>query len=225
MQTVEQLRVQQEIEMKQLVRQHEIANLMPVPPKTVQITSSPSMADWVIYDVKGLEEAIALFEQFVIVPFYRRDNLLRPRQYLPKDVEPSGPFSVRLDAEFNADQNYGTSLELAWFTRVNDQVFEIKCRVEGPDYIGRWNALKPQFSRTGSTRRSKVDRFFGCDLLRKHLPCVITWYNGHAPSTWHATHVFTLTHGEGFEQLGEDHTHTLDALRALNAEALKAGGQ
>lgn len=225
MQTVEQLRVQQEIEMNQLLRKHRVADLMPVPPKMIQLTSSSTMPDWVMYEVNGFEEAVALFEQFVIVPFLRQESLLRPREYLPGVLEQSGPFSVRLDAEFSADDRYGTQVKLGWFTRVNDEVFDIHVTVNGPDYIGRWNGLAPAYRRNGRTSRSKVEKFFGNSELAKHMPRSVTWSNSHAPSSWHATHMHPLTERENIEQLGADHTGTIDMLMALNADALKAGGQ
>jgi hypothetical protein len=122
MQTMAELIAKQEAERAKLEKQHAIALLCPVPPKSVQLTSG-GLATWISYETESLVDALALAERLGdVLPFWQYKGTFTRFQPEGLATEKSGeqvagPFAFSLDV--SQGDGFGPSAKLKAFYRLS----------------------------------------------------------------------------------------------------------
>ena len=160
MKTIEQLNADHARAVATLTAELAIAKALPVAPHSVMQTGKSIGAPWATYKVKGLRGALELFRQFNVVPAtVLRDSCtsVKPAEQIAEDKQDkaSGNYAAWLNVE--EMQGYSASAQLLFFTRVDGVgLVRVCAKIEGPDYIGAYSALRPVAREERDRRTNRV---------------------------------------------------------------------
>jgi hypothetical protein len=137
MKTLEQLKQEQADALDKLQREHALANLAPVPPRSVQLTTA-GLGHWLSYRCADLWEALDLMRRFQPVAFYQFKKTFSrfgpAALNVGKDAgeEQGGPYVAKLDV--SQGEGFGPSVYLAWFARIGEELCMIRAELEREGY-------------------------------------------------------------------------------------------
>lgn len=170
MQSIEELKAKQAQELADLEAKHKFTALLPFAPSYLAIkaaTGTPRAS----FKVKGLGGALEALKAFTIVPFteYRDGALHLKPVALCKGADPD-KHSDQWGASFVAETDFlshlgypHTTVKLKFFARVpgvieTNGLVHITLDIQGPDYIGGFNALGASCTFAGKGRARHVVR-------------------------------------------------------------------
>lgn len=220
MKTLAQLESENAAAVAKLARELSIAALMPAAPDAVQINRT--LPAWVTYRARTLAQALELFAAFNIAPFYEcRDSFLTLAPVecckAPDDVTiASGPYALQLTMVHGA--GFGPSAEVAFYTRIAGDIYQIHVDIAGPGYIGAFNALQASPVEECDRRTSLlIARSWRANALLNGLfDKVISWASGESgPIKDSARHSYLLCADDDSEMTGGEHSHACGQLQNL----------
>ena len=159
METLEQMQAKHAAELEKLTRQHALASLAPVPPRSVQLTAS-TLGEWIHYDCASLWEALDLMHKFQPVPFYEFKKTFT--RFIPvalnvgRDTgeEKSGPYVAKI--ETSQGEGFGPSVDFCFFAMLGDTLCEIHCGLKG-EYFHSFGQYGAGFVRQDGGRSKVLD--------------------------------------------------------------------
>lgn len=118
MKSIEEMKAEQAAALVKLEKEHALAALCPVPPKSVQITSG-TLGHWVSYEAESLWDAIDLMDKFPVIAFRRFKKSFTRLVPEPLNIgrdageEVGGPFVAKIDV--SQGEGFGPTVYLAFF--------------------------------------------------------------------------------------------------------------
>lgn len=174
MMTLEEMKAKQAADLAKLEREHALASLAPVPPRSVQLTSG-GLGHWVSYRVPSLWEALDLARKFQPVAFYQFKG--RYTRFVPAVLNTGkdegelmgGPYFAKLDV--SQGEGFGPTVYLAWFAFIGDDICMIRAELEregfGGSGFGQYSAAFVAHPH-GQSRRLDGQRYINGDFRQNN---------------------------------------------------------
>lgn len=217
MKTIEQLQAEHAAAIDTAQKQLAIASAAPVTPDNVMLGK---LAPWVIYRKRTLAQALDLFRAYTVVPMYMAKNSsteIAPEGcYHGRNMTiQRGPFALAMTVD--KGDGYGPSVKFKFYGMVGDTVAQIGVDIEGPDYIGMFNALAPELSETRDRNGRIIARQFQSNTLARSLfDHVVTWSSGDVgPIKKSASHSYLLQSDDDRTAPGGESSHACGQLQNL----------
>jgi hypothetical protein len=211
MQTLEELKAKQAREVAKLEAEHALANLCPVPPKSVQLTSG-GLAPWISYECESLVDALALVGRLgEIVPFWQYKGTFTRLQPEALATEKSGetvggPFAFAFDV--SQGDGFGPSAQLKAFYRLSSgEIAQAHIRLRpagyGPEAWHSYSA-RPVYRSSGYGNRESriIDTWHANNSLSAMSDKYIKWGTGDSKSA-HFEYLFAADYEEGGQSHAE----------------------
>lgn len=170
MMTLEEMKAKQAADLAKLEREHALATLAPVPPKSVQLTSA-GLGHWISYRVPTLWDALDLARKFQPVAFYQFKGTYT--RFVPAVLNTGkdegeligGPYFAKLDV--SQGEGFGPTVYLAWFAFLGDDICMIRAELEREGFGGHgFGQYSASFQRNerGRSRRLEGQRYIRGDF-------------------------------------------------------------
>lgn len=171
MDTIENLKAKFDRDVARVTAEKALADLAPVFPKSVQLTSG-TLPHWISYERVNLWEALALMRKFEPVEFreykghYTR--FTHSSLNVGKDAgeERSGPYVAEIDV--SQGSGYGPTVTFSFFAVVGDSVCKIKVELRPAGYgPAQWGQYAAPFQRSerGRSRRQEGQRLINGEFV------------------------------------------------------------
>ena len=132
MKTLEQMEAEHAAALEKLRKEHALAALAPIPPRSVQLTTA-KLGDWLSYDCENLWQCLDIMHKFVPIPFYEFKGTFT--RFVPvalnigRDAgeERGGPFIAQIDTSQGED--FGPTVCFKFFAMLGETVCQIRCNL------------------------------------------------------------------------------------------------
>ena len=225
MQTIEQLKAAQAVQIETLTAQLELSEAAPLVPDSVMLGK---VAPWLTYRDRTLAEALDIFRAYTVAPMYEAKDgcteIAPETCYHGKNMTiKSGPYAFSLTVDMS--EGYDPTAKVIFYGMVGDTLARVTVNIKGPDYIGTFKALAPE----STTQRDRNNRIVSHQFNRNTLAAsladhVVAWSSGNnGPVKTSASHTYLFCADNDQTTPGEHHSHACGQLQNLVDLTAKAG--
>lgn len=225
MQTIEQLKAAQAVEIETLRAKLALSEAAPLVPDSVMLDK---VAPWLTYRKRTLVEALDIFRAYTVAPMYVAKNScteIAPETcFHGKNMTiKSGPYALSLTVDMG--EGYGPTTKVTFYGMAGDTLARVTVDIEGPDYIGAFRALAPESTTQRDRNNRIVSRQFNRNTLAASMADnVVAWSSGDGgPIRNSASHTYLFCANDDQTAPGEHHRHACDQLQNLIDATTKAG--
>lgn len=160
MKTVEELKAEQAAALAKLEKEHALAQLAPVPPLSVQITSA-SLGHWLTYEAPDLFAAVEIMRNFAPLPFEQFKSTftrfvpeaLNVGRYAGERV--NGPFVAKIDV--TQGEGFGPTVTFKFFAKLGADIAEIHVRLRHGMGADQWAQYGASFQAHNGGRDERLE--------------------------------------------------------------------